>query len=297
MLTALNPTRAIHGSLICLVCALCAACSTSTLHRPSTYVPLDPVFKEEITRIGTMPILLFPDDPIEAIYDKSQVLSKFPDTGDPFEWLVSGLLNLGVDAINSSVIEGRKREAYQTALPVIEELSSYDLKADVAHAIAAEMKDVQWLNLKAPIAIPQKTMIDRENKDRNKFGTYSEFLSSILPPDRPETFYLSVFFKQVVKTNYVIFVRYQILSKDYGVAVFRNDAMLICPSPSAQDWVSWWSTNDGQRLRAAYTKGVHALAALLAFDLGIRNALDDKVSVARTLTGNLIARCPEEWWK
>jgi glycosyltransferase involved in cell wall biosynthesis len=160
------------------------------------------------------------------------------------------------------------------------------------------MKEVQGLKLTTPVAISQKTYADKVKQDLKKFdNNYAVFLSSILPPDRSEHFYLVVLFNHAVKANYAIAVKYEIYSKDQGPVVFRNDAIFICPGTSDQDWVSWWVANDGQRLRVAYTKGIQALAELITFDLGVRNALDDNIIVARTGTGTLVARCPDDWWK
>lgn len=281
--------------MLATVGGVCAGCAGHA--PPSTYMPLDPVFQKETVQTGTIPIILFPDDPVEAVYDKSQYLSNVPTSGGGLsDIILTGIFNTGIDAINSSIADDRKRTAYQTALPVISELSQFDIKSDVARSLAVEMKGVSWLRLDAPVAISQKTFADKERTDLQSSGGYVKFLASIVP-ERPEHFYMTVYFSQSIQSSYSLTVNYLIYSKDDGIAIFRNQATFNCAGAPTDDWVSWWSENDGQRLRTAYTRGVRALAELIAYDLGARSALSDGVYVERSSSGTLAARCPEEWFK
>jgi hypothetical protein len=204
------------------------------------------------------------------------------------------------------VEETRKRDAYQAALPVLGPLASLDIKSDVGHELARELKGVQWLKLGSPVAIPKRTILgkEREGPNSSQFGNtlelsdtsfnYGQVLPEMLP-SRPEHFYLAVVFTQKIQWNYVLDFRYQIFSKDDGIAVFRNRGLFICHGTSDEGWVPWWSAHDGQRVRLAYAKGVHALAQLIAYDLGVRQSLDGNLSFQRSGTGELTAQCSEGW--
>jgi hypothetical protein len=256
-------------------------------------MPLDPAFKKGVAQAGTIPILLFPDNPVEAVYDQSPAISNVPQDG-----LIDAAFNVGIDAVNSSVAAQRKQAAYQTALPAIEQLSSFDLTSDMSRALASEMKKVPWLTLTPPVAISQKTFHDKETQTSKTFPNYPAFLSSLMPADRTGNFYLTLVFRQTVEANYALSLQYRLYSKDDGALIFGNQATFICPGGAAnEDWANWWAANRGQWIRAAYTKGVHAAAELVAMDLGARAALDDKINVTRADNGVLTARCPDQWWK
>lgn len=287
--------RLLRASFACVLGGLCAACAS----RPaSIYMPLDPVFRNELSQSGAIPVLLFPDDPVEAVYDQSQAVPNVQSQGGLVDVGLTYAFNAGIDAVNSKVTAERKQAAYQTALPVIEQLSSFDLKSDIASALASETKNVRWLRLTAPVAISQKTIHDKERESLKTFDNYPAFLASLMPPGRSEPFYLTLDFKQTIQTDYTLQLRYQLFSKKDGVLIFRNQATFVCTGGgSAQDWANWWAANRGQRIRAAYTKGVRTVAAAVALDLNAGNAADDKTNIARSDAGQLTARCPAEWWK
>ncbi len=211
--------------------------------------------------------------------------------------VVSAVFNLGINAINASVAEERKSAAYQAALPVIQQVSQYDLKLDMAHTLTSELKGVQWMRLTTPVAISRKTIGEKEKSDLSKFANYPVFLASMLPTDRPERFYLTTSFVQRVQNNYALATRTQLMSKDDGVVIYRRDSLFICPGTPSQDWVAWWTADGGQRLRTAYSKGLRAAAEMVAMDLGARAALDDNIEVKPNEIGMLVAQCAKEWWK
>ena len=92
-------------SLSLLVAVLCVACATKA--PPFHYVPLvDTVFKKAINQTGTIPLIVYPDDPIEAIYDLTPAIPPGGTGGD----LVGMVFAAGENAINSHVASVRKKE-------------------------------------------------------------------------------------------------------------------------------------------------------------------------------------------
>jgi hypothetical protein len=257
----------------------------------STYAPFDPVLESDISQTGMVPVLIFDDDIVKALYDESPLISTIPTPN-----IIALVTLYGIRAINVSVVAERRRVAERTTVPLMDQLNAMNLTGDIARALDAEMHHASWAKLGTPVAISRELLTDKERESFASFKNYAMFLASIIP-NRPEKYYLVIDFHRKIGNNYMLYVDYKIYSTEYKAKIYSNSAFFTCDGAPGSDWVNWWSANNGERLRSAYAQGIDALIGMVGLDLDVRTPISAKLDVTREPTGVLSATCKEGWWK
>ena len=275
-----------RGAIICVLITTLCGCQPL-----SGYAPFDPVLEGDIGKTGMVPVLIFDDDVVKALYDEQPFISPIPTPS-----VIALVTLLGIRAIDASVAAERRKAAERTAAPLIDQLNAMNLTGDIAHALAAEMRQAPWARLGTPVAISREVLTAKERASLASFKNYATFLASIIP-GRSEQYYLVIDFHRKIENSYAIYIDYRIYAAEYEAKVYSNSASFTCDGAPGGDWVDWWSANDAARLRSAQAQGVEALIDMVGLDLDVRAPISARLDVTREPSGVLSARCKQAWWK